>query len=67
MYTPHNKVEKIKRRINGLCDTCLNMYSKAKSNSNKNWEEKIFRVDIFPIHDSDTETQELFKTCIIYL
>lgn len=38
MYTPHNTVEKIKRRINGLCDTCLNMYmySKAKSNSNKN-------------------------------
>lgn len=43
------------------------MYSKAKSNSNKNWQDKIFRVDIFPIHDSDTETQELFKTCIIYL
>lgn len=55
MYILYNKVEKIKRRINGLCDICLNMYLKVKSKFNKNWEEKIFRVDIFLIYNFDIE------------
>lgn len=29
-------VEKINRRINGLCDICLNIYLNVKSNFNKN-------------------------------
>lgn len=36
MYMLYNMVEKIKRRINGLCDIFLNMYLKVKSNFNKN-------------------------------
>lgn len=55
MYMLYNKVEKINRRNNGLCDICLNMYLKVKSNFNKNWEEKIFRVDIFLIYNFDIE------------